>query len=162
MRRWWAVLGMLGLVLAGCTTATETPAATPTLTESVADLDPASLVDARTPYIGDNSAVLAALGAVGLPVGDFTMEIHSDAEPYGLGLALSEWPEDVDRDEAMTRRSALLLGLIGNAEYIEWSGPGSEPAHRVDVADADAATGRDVKDALQDEAGAREVLDALG
>lgn len=155
-----AWLVVCALVLAGCAAQAATPRAV--AQASVTGLDPAALVDARTPYVGDASAVLETMQATGMTMGEYTISIQSAAEPYGLTVTLQSWPEDVDRDEAVTRRAALLIGLIENLGYVEWVGPGERAHRRLDVAGADELAGRDVKASTADESAVRDLLDALG
>ena len=77
----------------------------------------------RTPYIGsasDTGAVLAALG-FGLMVGDYTIELQTDAEPYGVTLRFQDLPQVNWVDNYLTEAGRLALALIDNAGYIAFA-----------------------------------------
>lgn len=83
----------------------------------------AQLYACRTPYIGsasDTGAVLAALG-FGLMVGDYTMELQTDAEPYGVTLRFQDLPQVNWVDNYLTEAGRLALALIDNAGYIAFA-----------------------------------------
>lgn len=91
-----------------------------------------ALYEARTPYIGDNSAVGALLQQLGRWYGDgvlsgYTVSLQTASQPYGLTLDFTGQPEtlpesySVDLNLEMNRLSPLLLALIGNLEEVHWS-----------------------------------------
>ena len=95
--------------------------------ESLCDIDDfaARLYALKTPYIGDNSAVSAILEELGIAelIGGYTLELHTEAAPYGLTLHLQ--PEDetltrTDIDAVMGRYGYFVLALVDNAGYVSW------------------------------------------
>lgn len=90
-----------------------------------------NLYDTRCPYVGDAPAVgriLAQMAEAGyLPSRDFTFEIRSEAEPYGLMIHFNE--ELADRDmviQQLTESGNILLALIDNLSKVEYSFTDSE------------------------------------
>ncbi len=91
-------------------------------------------------YTGDNSAVMNLLNAIGFgEYGEYTMELKTDTEPYGVivkykgqvaqndvlladGTQISTATEPAD-DAAVPydfqRECVMMLGLVGNLDYIE-------------------------------------------
>lgn len=133
---------------------------------SVAGLEADVLAQARTPYVGDNSAVMALRGDLGpTALGTSTFEIASEKEPYGLTLAYSRWAKDAPTgpalDAAMRRRAALLIGLVGNLDHVTWSGPGGVTG-RLDRAEANRMAGGDIAAACADAGSIRALLTRLG
>lgn len=91
-----------------------------------------ALYEARTPYIGDNSAVGALLQQLGRWYGGgvlsgYTVSLQTASQPYGLTLDFTGQPEtlpesySVDLNLEMNRLSPLLLALIGNLEEVHWT-----------------------------------------
>lgn len=91
-----------------------------------------ALYEARTPYIGDNSAVGALLQQLGRWYGDgvlsgYTISLQTASQPYGLTLDFTGQPEGMSDSLAVTlnsemeRLSPLLLALIGNLEEVHWT-----------------------------------------
>lgn len=121
--------------------------------------DAETLYDLRTPYVGDPSAVGRILNAVGLDkMGadsdwDFTMQISTEQEPYGLTLLytydsdsfLGYGPTWAQR---MRAGGYLTMALIDNAEWVAWQENGTE-------------TGRVTNDGAYDIAAARQSVDGL-
>ena len=79
-------------------------------------------------YTGDNSAVMNLINAVGFDkYGEYTIQLKTDAEPYGVivkykGQAaqhdvLSAGDAAVPYD--FQRECVMMLGLVGNLDYIE-------------------------------------------
>lgn len=90
-----------------------------------------ALYEARTPYIGDNSAVGALLQELGRWYGDgvlsgYTVSLQTASQPYGMTLDFTGQPEGSSDSFAgnlnleMERLSPLLLALIGNLEEVRW------------------------------------------
>lgn len=90
------------------------PFASPTPWRSTAS----QLFDAQILYIGDASGVSNLLRQTDLPAfGDFTMELKTMEEPYGLRVIYETLP---DADDAFFQQNGmLLLGLVQNLGYIE-------------------------------------------
>lgn len=121
--------------------------------------DAETLYALRTPYVGDPSAVGRILNAVGLDkMGadsdwDFTMQLSTEQEPYGLTLLyiydsesfLGYGPTWAQR---MRAEGYLTMALIDNAEWVAWQENGTE-------------TGRVTNDGAYDIAAARQSVDGL-
>lgn len=121
--------------------------------------DAETLYDLRTPYVGDNSAVGRILNAVGLDkMGadsdwDFTMQLSTEQEPYGLTLLytydsesfLGHGPTWAQR---MRAGGYLTMALIDNLAWVAWQENGTE-------------TGRVTNDGAYDITAARQSVDGL-
>ncbi len=91
----------------------------------------------KTAYVGDAPAVgaiLTELSELGyFPSAGFSLEIHSDQEPYGLTVSFTEAPQDLLTAEcSLANAGNLLLALIENLSEAEFTYPveGQEtPAH---------------------------------
>lgn len=71
----------------------------------------------RIPYIGnasDTGAVVAALG-IGQVLGDYTIELQTSTEPYGLTLRFPQVPHAPWVDLYLRQMGRLVLALIDNA-----------------------------------------------
>ena len=90
-----------------------------------------ALYEARTPYIGDNSAVGALLQELGRWYGGgvlsgYIVSLQTASQPYGLTLDFTGRPEGlsdslaVKLNSEMERLSPLLLALIDNLEEVRW------------------------------------------
>lgn len=71
----------------------------------------------RTPYIGSASDVGAVLGALGISqvLGDYTIELQTTTEPYGLTLRFPQVPHAPWVDLYLRQMGRLVLALIDNA-----------------------------------------------
>lgn len=117
-------------------TSTATPTSTAESTASfakVTDYDVQALLERRTPYVGDNSKVVGLVDLLPLPGGlsRDSVELQTSAEPYGISIQY-----EIDQDAGITvdvengdpftleqwfyRHAAILLSLIGNADYIDF------------------------------------------
>lgn len=121
--------------------------------------DAETLYALRTPYVGDNSAVGRILNAVGLDkMGadsdwDFTMQLSTEQEPYGLTLLYTYDSESFlgygpTWAQRMRAGGYLTMALIDNAEWVAWQENGTE-------------TGRVANDGAYDIAAARQSVDGL-
>ena len=121
--------------------------------------DAKTLYDLRTPYVGDPSAVGRILNAVGLDkMGadsdwDFTMQLSTEQEPYGLTLLYTYDSESFlgygpTWAQRMRAGGYLTMALIDNAEWVAWQENGTE-------------TGRVANDGAYDIAAARQSVDGL-
>jgi hypothetical protein len=131
--------------LAGCSDDTAQPGPDTPLVDAV---DVERLVANHTAYIGDNSAVLELMGAAQLQViGNWSLELGTEAPPYSLALDFTELADDVTpaiAQDLMTDRATLLLATIDNADHITWTTPGG--AGQLTRDEADAAAGQPVAD----------------
>ena len=128
--------------------------------------DAETLYDLRTPYVGDPSAVGRILNAVGLDkMGadsdwDFTMQISTEQEPYGLTLLytydsdsfLGYGPTWAQR---MRAGGYLAMALIDNLEWVAWQVDGAGLGRVSDDGVYDIAAARQNVDGL------RQLIDAL-
>lgn len=105
----------------------------------------AELYDAKTPYVGDASALgrIASL-MPGLPAA-YTMELQTAREPYGWTFC-SDIPctarVGADLDRRMEEAAPLLLALVGNLGEVSWTYPledGSTQTRTVTLAEVNAA-----------------------
>ena len=121
--------------------------------------DAETLYALRTPYVGDPSAVGRILNAVGLDkMGadsdwDFTMQLSTEQEPYGLTLLYTYDSESFlgygpTWAQRMRAGGYLTMALIDNAEWVAWQENGTE-------------TGRVTNDGAYDITAARQSVDGL-
>ena len=121
--------------------------------------DAETLYAMRTPYVGDPSAVGRILNAIGLDkMGadsdwDFTMQLSTEQEPYGLTLLYTYDSESFlgygpTWAQRMRAGGYLTMALIDNAEWVAWQENGTE-------------TGRVTNDGAYDIAAARQSVDGL-
>ena len=121
--------------------------------------DAKELYALRTPYVGDPSAVGRILNAVGLDkMGadsdwDFTMQLSTEQEPYGLTLLYTYDSESFlgygpTWAQRMRAGGYLTMALIDNAEWVTWQENGTE-------------TGRVTNNGAYDIAAARQSVDGL-
>jgi len=121
--------------------------------------DAETLYALRTPYVGDPSAVGRILNAVGLDkMGadsdwDFTMQLSTEQEPYGLTLLYTYDSESFlgygpTWAQRMRAGGYLTMALIDNLEWVAWQKNGTE-------------TGRVTNDGAYDIAAARQSVDGL-
>lgn len=85
------------------------------------------LMEQKTPYIGDNSKVVALIDLIPLRVDGERREVALQTQelPYGLSIKyeLSEEAEDSPMvlKSAFEQHAILLLALIENADYVVYS-----------------------------------------
>jgi len=93
----------------------------------------------RTPYVGDAPAVGALLNKmkIGDDCGPFTIELETDAEPYGLILSFEavHTPQQAKNvKEKMTDHAVKLLALVENLGRVSWRLPMEDgTVHRYEV-----------------------------
>lgn len=95
------------------------------------------LWEARTEYVGANSAVSHLVGIILEPEDCYrdSMELYTDEAPYGIHLNLT-WEKDYDtlREDSEAflrsqfRAGVLLLALVDNLDYVEISACGLSDA----------------------------------
>lgn len=72
-----------------------------------------------TDYTGDNSAVSGLLEAIGFDkYGDYDIQLQTAAEPYGL-IVKYKGQVSQNGDYDFQRECVMMLGMVGNLEYIE-------------------------------------------
>lgn len=79
----------------------------------------------KTDYIGDQTADIAILEALGVEqtIGSFTIQLHTETEPYGLTVHLTRRDDILpmeDVDQVMGRYGYLFLALVDNAGVFSW------------------------------------------
>lgn len=98
----------------------------------------AKLFALRNPYVGDASADMALLRA--LLEGDYTIELQTEAEPYGMTVRLPErQPSEIESLQPMLKRAGcVLLALTENLGEVQFTF-GDENADPIRVTAADAS-----------------------
>ena len=97
----------------------------------------------RTAYTGDNSKVLALVGAAGFaPEGGYSLSLWTTRPPYAVTV---EVPEPAKPFETIdyTTPATLLLGTVGNLETVRVTSEGR--TWSLTATQASAALGHDVK-----------------
>ena len=85
-----------------------------------------SLYGNATEYIGNNSDVAALLNDLDLAwYGDYTFELQTSEEPYGLTVKYSEEVDNYD----FQREAIMLIGLIENLDYVDIRDSNSDIVH---------------------------------
>ena len=82
----------------------------------------------KNAYAGDAAADRKILEEMGIPeMGDFTLALQTEKEPYAMRIQFQETPEDMANEAGfyygMARRSIVILSLIENLEQVEWEYP---------------------------------------
>ena len=105
-----------------------------------------ALLEARTPYVGNASAVGRVLETLSLrhsPLPPYTFSLQTSAAPYGLTLNLSQATAD---GEALNRQmralAPLILALVDNLDTVSWywiASDGVVQNFTVDLEEANAA-----------------------
>ena len=122
--------------------------------------DAETLYALRTPYVGDPSAVGRILNAVGLDkMGadsdwDFTMQLSTEQEPYGLTLLYTYDSESFlgygpTWAQRMRASGYLTMALIDNAEWVAWQENGTETGRVANVGVYDITAARQSVDGLR-------------
>ena len=112
----------------------------------------------RTPYIGSASDVGAVLGALGISqvLWDYTIELQTTTEPYGLTLWFQSLPQANWTQEYLRQMGGLALALIDNAGYFACAIEGEplEPTYfyldRTEVMDLDRDPSVPAQEAFRD------------
>ena len=81
------------------------------------------LLDAKTPYVGDASAVGRLIGCTEIPqLGGYTLSLQTGAEPYGCTIQLQTIMGTKNQVEEIMQRAAVqLLALVGNLSEVSWT-----------------------------------------
>lgn len=102
------------------------------------------LYAAKVEYLGNNSAVSALIGKTGLAVlGDYSIELETSMEPYGLKIIYSSTLEDLSELD-LNPDAILLLGLIENLDHVIITSGDVE--FTLNAAEASDMLGYDIKD----------------
>ena len=89
-----------------------------TITQETLDL-----LEAKTPYVGDASAVGRLVGCTEIPqLGGYTLSLQTSAEPYGCTIQFQTVMGAKSRVEEIMERAAFqLLALVGNLGEVSWT-----------------------------------------
>ena len=120
------------------------------------------LFETKHAYVGDASANGRTASALGISavLGAFTNELHTSDEPYGWRL---NFKTNTDKSiDPMSNYAVVLMALVDNLGYVEWTYPGNSAAARLTAEGASEIIGRDVKSAAKTEADLEELLLQLG
>ena len=81
------------------------------------------LMEAKTPYVGNASAVGRLIGCTEIPqLGGYTLSLQTGAEPYGCTVEFQTVMGTESRvDEIMERAAFRLLALVGNLSEVSWT-----------------------------------------
>ncbi len=124
-----------GILLAGIlfglvTTPNQTPMTNPesaTPTESLLSdgYNVTQLLDNRTPYVGNNSKVVALTDAVPYPEGvqRGMVSLHTDQKPYGMTVDLlmdEKTLKSFDDKGQLLKNVALMFAFIDNLDYMDY------------------------------------------
>lgn len=79
--------------------------------------------NAKVQYVGNNSEVINLLNVLGVgDLGEYTIALTTDKEPYGLTINYSKLKKDVDEDKFMAMRQInytfYLLALVDNLSFV--------------------------------------------
>ena len=161
MKRGYPVLLILMccFLLVACTRAEETFVKTPSEYAQ-------QLVEARNPYIGDNSADIKLLELLNIQkeFGNYHIELETDQEPYIIKLNFEEKPTI---SEKFQDKAFLILSLIQNANEVQWSYPDHEDGEEVLITwyvnekDATTILNKDIKSFGETAESLQELLDEL-
>jgi len=118
------------------------------------------LYNARVEYLGNNSAVSELIGKTGLAgLGDYTIELETSMEPYGLKIIYSSTHEEfIELD--LTPDAILLLGLIENLDHVEITS--KDVVFTLNAAEASDMLGYEVKDIGESMEAVLEFLETSG
>ena len=117
-----------------------------------------NLYEARTPYLGDASAVVNLIDRTGLPrFGPYTIELQTKEEPFGLRISFESSLKTFGRQDRA--HAIILLGLIDNLSYVEVVG--SDDTQRITREEASEELGYDVKELGQSPGKLAEYLKGL-
>lgn len=125
------------------------------------------LYDARSSYIGDNSADLKLLELLNANyLGKFTIELEASQEPYILKVIFTDINKDLDEEEfknAIKNNSILLLALIENADVIKCIYPidGILKEETIKVEDTNKFLGKDIKEYGKSKDGIEKLINIL-
>lgn len=93
--------------------------------EQKSEYDIAILLENKTPYIGNNSKVVALIDTLPLPEGIIreTVKLYTSNAPYGVTINYRLKDDSIQiSEEQFLRNSLLLFALIDNAEQINHHG----------------------------------------
>ncbi|MDO4562724.1 MAG: DUF4825 domain-containing protein [Clostridia bacterium] len=111
MKKTLAILTVCALMLCACGVQPDRQSHAPSITEA--------LFEAKTPYIGDASALSEIINLLGGIPGaeDGSIEIKSDEEPYGL---IRRFSGDMADEEVLTYQAAIMMCLVDNMDFVTY------------------------------------------
>ena len=126
---------LLGLALSGC--------GNPSTGSPDADPRAASLWSDRTPYVGDNSKMVALVSQAGFgPTDAYTIELQTERAPYGVTVKFHSLSKSFDSTD-FRQQATLLLGLVDNLDHVDVRSDAH--VYSLTAADASKRLGYDVK-----------------
>ncbi|MBQ3405043.1 MAG: DUF4825 domain-containing protein [Oscillospiraceae bacterium] len=124
------------------------------------------LYAARTPYIGNASAVgkIANLLGISSVCGNYLMSLQTSAEPYGMTLEFQEPCGDTEAlNDNMNRFSSVLIALVDNLDRVSWTYTDSQGnACEQTVGSGDVLPQLNLKDCGKSELALQRLLNSLG
>lgn len=128
-------------------------------------VDVEALDELRTEHVGNNSAVLALAAAAGMPeVAEYTVELHTDEEPYGITFHIVDDSVELEMWElllTMENRGVLLMATIENLDEIYILMEDGESGAYLERSRADEMVGASVAELGADTGGLREIVERL-
>jgi hypothetical protein len=125
---------------------------------SMGSHEASNLYEARTPYLGNASAVVNLIDRTGLPrFGPYTIELQTKEEPFGLRIFFEASLETFGQQDRAY--AIILLGLIENLSYVEIIG--SDGTQSITIQEASEELGYDVKEFGQSPGKLAEYLKSL-
>ncbi len=122
------------------------------------------LYDAKHDYVGDmskNGEIANVLG-ISAELGEYETQLYTSKEPYGWEFKFTEIAKDeAELDYKMNQYAPILMALIGNLEYVQWSNPGRE-AVVCDAYEASLRVGRNIREFGQSPEALAELLNLVG
>lgn len=93
------------------------------------------LFENKLAYIGDHVAVGELLASLNIQqvLGSYTIELHTDKEPYGLTLSLTELNPLVSYSDYEHALSDLLFALVENLKVVSFTSQGTQDAQTTTV-----------------------------
>lgn len=120
-----AMLVCVAVVVFGVTNGKDRKGTQPIEAEKNSSSFAKELYQAKTPYIGNASAVGRLLKILDVgSLGAYTMELQTSEEPYVLKVHFEKEPKRPEAlDARMGENAVVLLALIENAGEVQWSYP---------------------------------------
>jgi hypothetical protein len=103
-----------------------------------------ALWSSRTPYVGDNSRVVALVRKVApAPAGTYIIRLETSSRPYRLNIELDRLDKAFAQTD-FTEQATLLLGLVANLDEVSITS--GRDSRTLTAAAASKALGYEVKD----------------
>lgn len=117
------------------------------------DAESDALWEHRTPFVGDNSRVIALISDADFgPGASYTIKLQTEKPPYGLTVAFPGGDVSGKPLAAVnfTRAATKVLGTVGNLEWVKVTGEGAD-VFSLTAKQASETLGFDVKELGQDQ-----------